>query len=542
VGSGVELDDEGAEDAAGELSGVSNVAARADTAVRIPPPAKLPRESADFSVRASGEPDDPTHIPVDRAQSAPSSPPSLPPPIARFGKYDVLGRIAIGGMAEIFLARETLPGGAVRQTALKIIKRTPSSPKDANYFEELFLREGRTVVQLTHPNICHVYDIGREDDQFFIAMEWIEGRALTDVISSLSAQGERMPPALAVGIAAQVASALESAHNARDARGKRLNVVHRDVNPHNIMLRYDGAVKLVDFGVAQVSAEVDTRASAPKGKPAYMAPEQLRSGVLDARTDVFALGICLYEMVSGQRLHKRTSLQQTLLAVLQEPPASLSELVPDVSPELDTIVQRALSKRPEDRFASAGEFQAALESFLAANGQVGSARRMGELMTRLYPGASETRAVLDTSQKATSSFSSPRRSSLPARKRTLGVLLLLAFALPLLGWGAVRWLWHSPAGEAGTSSLRADPVPDVRDPSAPASTSSSDAPSVHDPSAPARANEGAAQPAVDSRTDQPAVNNVEPAASTSHSREKPVEAERPKRRRPSPGFVADPGF
>jgi serine/threonine-protein kinase len=454
----------------------------------------------------------------------------------------VLGRVAIGGMAEIFLARETLPGGAVRQTALKVIKRAPSSPKDAEYFEELFLREGRTVVQLAHPHICHVYDIGREDDQFFIAMEWIEGRALTDVLNCLAAQGERIPPALAVGIAAQVASALECAHNTRDARGKRLNVVHRDVNPQNIMLRYDGVVKLVDFGVAQVSAEVDSRAGALKGKPAYMAPEQLRSGVLDARTDVFALGICLYEMVSGRRLHKRPSLQQTLLAVLQEPPPSLSALVPDISPELDAIVQRALSKQPEDRYASAGEFQGALEGFLAAQGQIGSARRMGELMTRLYPSASKARAVLDTSQEVTSSFSAHRRSSLPVRKRPLGVLLLLAFALPLLGWGAVHWLSHPSAEAAGKSSLRADPVPNVRDPSASKSSSGTDVALVRDPSAPAGANQAAAQPAVDTLPDGLAIDEVEPAASTPNSREKPVEAERPKRRRPSPGFVADPGF
>jgi serine/threonine-protein kinase len=452
--------------------------------------------------------------------------PSLPPPIARFGKYDVVGRVAVGGMAEIFLARETLPGGALRKSALKIIKRTPSSPEDGRYFEELFLREGRTVVQLAHPNICHVYDIGCEDAQFFIAMEWIDGPSLRDVLARLAEQAVLMPPAIAVGIAAQVASALEYAHTARDARGKPLHVVHRDVNPQNIMLRYDGSVKLVDFGVAQVSAEVDSRASTVKGKPSYMAPEQLRGEAADARTDVFALGVCLYEMLSGLRLHKRATMRETLSAVIQEPTPALTRFVPGLPDELDAIVQRALRKRPEERFASAGELQAALEGYLAARGEIGSARSVGGLMTRLYPEAGASQSGVDTSEEATACFSAPSeaRGFRIAGKRLntrrallLGLLFVCSGALG--GLLALRSRPSTTPGKQASAAMSTSASPQKR--------------ALPKPAAKVLAKEVV-----------PTSLEVAPKVPESPARtpESPVEPERHKRRRTSPGFVADPGF
>ncbi|HTU59183.1 MAG TPA: serine/threonine-protein kinase [Polyangiales bacterium] len=449
--------------------------------------------------------------------SARSSLPSLPPPVARFGKYDILGRIAVGGMAEIFLAHEPLPGGALRKSALKIIKRTPSSQKDSQYFEELFLREGRTVVQLAHPNICHVYDIGREGDQFFIAMEWIEGRSLHDVIARLAALNELVPPAIAVGIAAQVASALDYAHTARDARNRSLNVVHRDVNPQNVMLRYDGSVKLVDFGVAQVSAEADSRMDTVKGKPTYMAPEQLRNEKVDARSDVFALGICLFEMLSGLRLHKRASLRETMIAVIQEPAPALTSVVPGLPVELDAIVQRALQKRPEDRYQSAGEMQAALESYLAARGEVGSTRRVGELMTRLYPRGQDATGHVDMSREATACFSAPslRRSPLAwlRSQRRERVLLMAAGLVGLLA--LLAFAFRAPAPAAIATPARTAVAPEV--PPSPAAV------------APERAAPVAPEP-------------VPPATASPRTKEAPVDSAPRKRRRTSPGFVADPGF
>lgn len=504
-----------------------------ESGLHIPAPARLPREAEALIARDQrqqpgrlvGFADNDTRAPVLPVPSASGVVPSLPPPVARFGKYEVMGRVAVGGMAEIFLARETLPGGAMRKNALKVIKRTSLSEDEGNYFEELFLREGRTVVQLAHPHICHVYDIGKEGDHLFIAMEWIDGRSLRDVLARLSTHAELLPPALAVGIAAQVASALEHAHTARDARGKRLNLVHRDVNPQNIMLRYDGSVKLVDFGVARVSAEVDTRANTVKGKPSYMAPEQLLNRDIDARADVFALGVCLHEMLSGMRLHKRPSMKETLAAVLQEPAPSLLSVLPDLPPALDAIVQRALAKQPEQRYASAGEFQAALERYLAESGEIGSARRMGELMQRLYPQGG-SRTALDTSGEATANLRAftgeiptPWWYGQRVRRIAAGALLLFALCLGV----ALAW---PRAGELT--------------PNTPAAARSSSASVPAGPSVPAAAKP--APPAVIAAPPEPAL--VEPAlAPSAPAPEAEPAADKPRpKRRWSPGFVADPGF
>jgi hypothetical protein len=184
----------------GEILSEGSAIRRSDSGLVIPGPARLPREAAALLARDRSGAQPALRAPEEPQRSAAGDPPSLPPPVARFGKYDVLGRVAVGGMAEIFLAREHLPGGAIRQGALKIIKRGALGEDEARYFEELFLREGRTIVQLAHPHICHVYDIGKEGEHLFIAMEWIDGRSLRDVLARLSHAGELLPPALAVCI------------------------------------------------------------------------------------------------------------------------------------------------------------------------------------------------------------------------------------------------------------------------------------------------------------------------------------------------------
>jgi serine/threonine-protein kinase len=512
----------------GEILSEGSAIRRSDSGLVIPGPARLPREAAALLARDQSGAQPALRAPEEPQRSAAGDAPSLPPPVARFGKYDVLGRVAVGGMAEIFLAREHLPGGAIRQGALKIIKRGALGEDEARYFEELFLREGRTIVQLAHPHICHVYDIGKEGENLFIAMEWIDGRSLRDVLARLSHEAELLPPALAVGIAAQVASALEHAHTARDARGKRLNVVHRDVNPQNIMLRYDGSVKLVDFGVARVSAEVDSRENTVKGKPSYMAPEQLLNKEIDGRADVFALGVCLHEMLSGMRLHKRATMRETLSAVLQEPAPSLRSVLPDLPEALDAIVQRALAKEPAQRFASAGEFQTALEHFLAESGEVGSARRMGELMQRLYPSGERTTA-LDTSSEVSQRLRvhvPSVRAAAPVqgpRGPVVGIVLALSLVLGVvlaLAWPRAE----SPAASRPTPAKLVTPGPAA--PPAPVAAQ------VAQPAAPI-------QPPSADVVEQPAA--ASPAANKP-AREPTPSSSRPKRRSKSPGFVADPGF
>jgi serine/threonine protein kinase len=514
----------------GDILSEGSAVRRSDSGLVIPAPARLPREAAALMAMDQSGVEPARRAPEEPQHSAAGDAPSLPPPVARFGKYDVLGRVAVGGMAEIFLAREHLPGGAIRQGALKIIKRDALGEDEARYFEELFLREGRTIVQLAHPHICHVYDIGKEGDHLFIAMEWIDGRSLRDVLARLSHEGELLRPALAVGIAAQVASALEHAHTARDARGKRLNVVHRDVNPQNIMLRYDGSVKLVDFGVARVSAEVDSRENTVKGKPSYMAPEQLLNKAIDGRADVFALGVCLHEMLSGMRLHKRASMRETLSAVLHEPPPPLRSVLPDLPEALDAIVQRALAKEPDQRFASAGEFQAALEHFQAESGEVGSARRMGELMQRLYPSGERSTAI-DTSSEVSQRLR-VHVPSVPAatpvqgshRTRVVGLVLALSLALGVL----LALAWPRAEGSAAPQATPAKLAPGAAAAVA-APPAAQVAPVAAQPAAPT-------QPASASAPEEPA------AASPAATSKPAATTARPRRRSKSPGFVADPGF
>ena len=475
---------------------------------------------------AETEPErDQSGIGIKVARAPLNAKPSLPPAAARFGRYDVIGRVAVGGMAEIFLARETLPGGALRQCALKVLKRSVVSAEDERYFEELFWRECRTAVQLAHPNICHVYEFGKNAGRFFIAMEWIDGRPLSEVLVKLLERGELLSPGMAVGIVAQVASALHYAHTARDARNRALNVVHRDVNPQNIMLRHDGSVKLVDFGVAHVSeAEQDSRAETIKGKPAYMAPEQLLGKDIDGRADVFALGVCLYEMLTGERLHKRGSMRETLTAVMRELPATLHEKRPELPPALDAVVQRALTKQPESRYASAGDFQAALEGYLAERGEIGSAREVGGLMKRLYPNAKDAMPQLDTSVEVLSYLTrsdvaelQPVPRQRPGLSLRLFISVAVLFSMAALGYA----LW---------SSAREQPE------AAPAATTGAPA------TPPTQALP--AQPAPAAPPTEPAVqpDNLAVPETTTTSKASPLDEIRAKRRRHSPGFVADPGF
>ncbi|MCU0677022.1 MAG: serine/threonine protein kinase, partial [Myxococcota bacterium] len=316
---------------------------------------------------------------------------SLPGPIARFGRYDVLGRLAIGGMAEIYLAQEPIPGGGIRPVVVKVLRKQLANDED---FEQLFLREGRVAMQLSHPHISTVFEFGKWGGHFFIAMEYVEGATLKDILERTARRGETaLDPEVAVGIVAKVASALDYAHTARDTRRQPLGVVHRDVSPHNLMVRFDGVVKLLDFGVAKVAqSEEESRSDAVKGKFGYLSPEQCRAAPVDGRSDVFALGVCLWEALTGARLYKRGSQFDTFRAILEEPPPSVRELRPELPEELDAIVKRALAKEPSDRFASASEMQEALEAWLTTRGAVVTAARLRRTMAELF--ADEIRSGL----------------------------------------------------------------------------------------------------------------------------------------------------
>ncbi len=285
--------------------------------------------------------------------------------VAHIGRYEVVRRLAYGGMAEVFLAREPLAVGASR---LVVLKRVLPHVADDAAFVAMFLDEARVALQLQHPQICASFDAGHGEDGPFLAMEYVDGRSLAQIIA-LARAGGALPPAVIARIVSLIAEALHHAHGAHDADGAPLHVVHRDVSPSNIMVGRDGRVKLLDFGVAKARSHATrTCPGIVKGKFAYMAPEQCRGAVADPRADVFALGICLYEALTRTPLYARESEYATMTAVLHEPPASPRAADPRIPEALDAIVLRALAKEPEARFPTALAMQEALEAWLASSG------------------------------------------------------------------------------------------------------------------------------------------------------------------------------
>nr|MDQ3037849.1 serine/threonine protein kinase [Myxococcota bacterium] len=325
------------------------------------------------------------------------------PALRKFAGYELLGRLAVGGMAEVFVARERSEGDASRLLALKVVRAHLES--DAS-FGEMFLREGQVALGLRHPNICHVYRFGVEEGHYFIAMELVAGITVQDLLVPSGGQARRKLPApIAVKIASAVAEALHSAHTAKDARGRALRVVHQDVSPHNLMVAYDGTVKLLDFGVAHSAMEGAPSAAAPvaepshttiRGKFAYIAPEQCRGVDVDPRTDVFSLGICLFEMLTGRRLFKRGSTIQTLNAIVAEPLPELASLGVELPDALARVLDKALQKAPRDRYQTAAEMQEDLERFLADERLAVTSTKIAELLRELLGDEAERAASLDT--------------------------------------------------------------------------------------------------------------------------------------------------
>ncbi len=306
------------------------------------------------------------------------------PAIDTYGKYEILGRLAVGGMAEVFLAREMASHGAGRHVA---VKRILPQIADDDTFVEMFLDEARLAMRLNHPNICHIYDIGELEDTYFIAMEWVNGVPFGKLIARARDKGG-LPITIAVKIMAHVADALNYAHQARDGVGRPLNIVHRDVSPQNVMVRFDGVVKLLDFGIAKAATQTSqTEAGIVKGKFSYMSPEQCLGKPLDARSDIFAIGACLYEALTGKPAFRRASDLDTMRAIVHEPVPSARLVRGDVPPRLDAILRKALAKDPGQRFQTAGEMYVALERFLAEQGEFVHAMHIANAIETMIPDA-----------------------------------------------------------------------------------------------------------------------------------------------------------
>jgi serine/threonine protein kinase len=284
--------------------------------------------------------------------------------VKRLGRFQIIGRLATGGMAEVYLA---LSGELQGYRTLLVVKRILPHLAQNRQFIGMFLDEARLAALLDHPNIVRIIEVGHDGEEYFLAMELVQGKPLSAVLRKAARERRPPSPALAAYIIAQAASGLGYAHALTDGDGRPLGVVHRDVSPQNVLLSFEGAVKMIDFGVARAFGRVaHTSPGGLKGKIEYMSPEQASAEEVDHRADVFALGVVLWEVLTGRRLYRRETELATMRAILDDPIPRPSE-VADVPAELDAVVMRALRKRRDARFASAHEMAQALERFAFSN-------------------------------------------------------------------------------------------------------------------------------------------------------------------------------
>jgi len=292
----------------------------------------------------------------------------------KFGKYLLLERIAVGGMAEVFVAKAFGVEGFERLLAIK--KILPTMGEDAEFIR-MFVDEARIAVQLAHANIVQVLELGKHDESLYIAMEYVSGRDLRQLMGRFRKRQEPMPLPQACLIVGEVCEALDHAHRKRDAQGRALGIVHRDVSPQNVLVSFEGEVKLIDFGIAKAESRLQkTQSGILKGKFSYMSPEQVKGDAVDGRSDVFACGILLWELVCGEKLFAGDSdyaiLEKVRLGAIP-PPRSRNPRCPEA---LERAILKSLAIDPARRYQTASELHDDLMRFTVASGAVFGARQL----------------------------------------------------------------------------------------------------------------------------------------------------------------------
>ena len=299
-----------------------------------------------------------------------------------FGKYLLLERISVGGMAEVFQAKSFGVEGFEKIIAIKRI--LPSMAEDADFIQ-MFIDEAKIAGQLSHANICQIYELGKIEESHFIAMEYIWGKDLLQMQSRLRKLRQKMPVPMVCFIASKVCEGLDYAHRKKDGSGRPLAIIHRDVSPQNVLVSYEGEVKLIDFGIAKAAIRSSrTQAGILKGKFGYMSPEQVRGLPLDRRSDLFAIGTMLYESLTGERLFASDSDFSTLERVRNADVETPSRKNPKIPPELDRIVLRALAKSVDDRYQWANELQDDLHQLLVKLGTPYSPKQLASWMKEAF--------------------------------------------------------------------------------------------------------------------------------------------------------------
>jgi eukaryotic-like serine/threonine-protein kinase len=333
-------------------------------------------------VTGTSTPVGPTPPPLPMGLHAPAP---TPGPVTQhfvtLGRYQLLSRLAVGGMAEVYLARQgEIAGFKTLVVVKKVLPHLAVNPD----FIAMFLDEARIASMLDHPNVVRINEVGRADSEYFLAMELVQGKPLATILRQSERAKTPLPHGLGALIVSNAAAGLHHAHQLTDAAGNLLGLVHRDVSPQNIMVSFEGSVKVIDFGIARALGRLgDTSSGALKGKLGYMAPEQARGETVDARADIFSLGVVLWECVACRRLFLRENELATLRAVVYEPIPKVSKYA-KVDPTLEVIIEHMLSRDLEERFQTAEEVRVALERWVfAAGGQ--STRDLSVLMKSWFP-------------------------------------------------------------------------------------------------------------------------------------------------------------
>jgi serine/threonine protein kinase len=281
----------------------------------------------------------------------------------RVGRYTLLEHLASGGMAEIYLARHEAEGGFAKELVLKILQGRYAENPDV---VRMFLDEARLGAKLNHPNIVDVYDLGCDEGLYYIAMEHIPGKTLTDVVRRAIEVSNPLTLEHAAYLMAETAAGLAYMHDGTDAHGRAFRIVHRDISPSNLIISFSGQTKVIDFGIARETDTADASGARP-GKVSYMSPEQVQGAPLDGRSDIFSLGTILYEITLGRRLW-RGPKEVVMRRIVEEKPAPPTYVNRAYPPELELIVLRALEKRPENRQSTAAELFEELEAYLVGAG------------------------------------------------------------------------------------------------------------------------------------------------------------------------------
>jgi serine/threonine protein kinase len=305
-----------------------------------------------------------------------------------YGKYQLLEQLARGGMAEVFKAKAH---GVEGFEKVLVIKRILPELSENPRFVEMFINEAKIAVTLSHANIVQVFDLGHQQDTYFIAMEYVAGMDLATTLRLAQRAERRISPELAVYLVSELAKGLDYAHRRRDAEQRPLNLVHRDVSPQNVLLSNEGEVKLTDFGIAKARtvAQSVTDVGVIKGKYAYMSPEQLLGRQVDARADVFAAGVLLYEVLSGSNPFQTGSNYDTLQRIRSGDVAPIGQLVDGLHPDIARIVHTAMASQPEQRYGSAGELYEDLIQFLYGTGQRFGAKDLADYLGSLRSAGGE---------------------------------------------------------------------------------------------------------------------------------------------------------